>query len=522
MIRLDNLRSCSASSARPARSSAVKGLFKSQTSFSVAGALGALLALSACTVGPDYRRPSAPVPARYKEAAGWTVGRPADAQGRGPWWRIYDDPVLDGLERRVAISNQNLKASAAAFREAEALVAEARSGFFPTASAGGSGQRSRSNTNGFSFIGNFFSQTASASWVPDLWGRVRRTVEANVASAQASAADLANARLSAQAALASDYLQLRIADELKRLLDQSAKAYAESLRITRNQYAAGTAAASDVAQAEAQLAATQAQAVATGVARAQFEHAIAVLIGVPPADLSIAPSRFVDEAPAIPVGLPATLLERRPDIAAAERAMAAANAQIGVAVAAFFPNLTLSGDAGTQAATIGRLFSASNVIWAFGGQIAESVFEGGLRNAQVAAARAVFTQNVALYRQTVLTAFQQVEDELAALRLYAQEAKVQAAALAAAREAERILNNQYLAGTVAYTSVVVAEQTALADAESALSIRQNRLIASVSLIEALGGGWSAAELPSRRHIEQDVPLDFAPPSLRTLHSAPSS
>jgi NodT family efflux transporter outer membrane factor (OMF) lipoprotein len=475
----------------------------------VAGALGAaVLTLAACTVGPDYRRPSAPVPPHYKEAAaGWTKGRPADMFDRGRWWRIYRDPVLDALETRIDISNQNLKAAAAAFREAEAIVAEARSGFFPAVSAGGQGQRSRGIAGP---IGNFFSQTASASWVPDLWGRVRRTVEANVASAQASAADLASARLSAQAALASDYLQLRIADELKRLLDRSAKAYAESLRITRNQYAAGIAAASDVAQAEAQLASTQAQAVATGVARAQFEHAIAVLIGVPPAELSIAPSRVLDEVPVIPVGLPSTLLERRPDIAAAERAMAADNAQIGVAEAAFFPDLTLSGDAGTEASKIGRLFGAANVVWAFGGQIAQTVFEGGLRNARVAATRAVFAQNVALYRQTVLTAFQQVEDELAALRIDAQEAKVQAAALAAAREAERILRNQYLAGTVAYTGVVVAEVTALGDAETALSIRQNRLLASVSLIEALGGGWNAVLLPSRRRIERDVPLDFTP------------
>jgi NodT family efflux transporter outer membrane factor (OMF) lipoprotein len=478
----------------------------------VAGALGAtVLLLAACTVGPNYRRPSAPVPPRYKEApAGCTPAHPAAAVKRGPWWRIYRDPVLDSLERRVDISNQTLKADAAAFFEAEALVAEARSGFFPTASASGQGQRSRSITGGFPFVSNFFSQSASASWVPDLWGKVRRTVEANVANAQASAADLANAQLSAQATLASDYFQLRIADELQRLLDRSAKAYAESLRITRNQYAAGTAAASDVASAEAQLKTTQAQAIGVGVARAQYEHAIAVLIGVPPAELSIAPSLFVDEVPVIPVGLPSTLLERRPDIAAAERTMAADNAQIGVAEAAFFPDITLSGDAGSNAATIGRLLSASNAVWAFGGQLGETLFEGGLRHAQVTTARAVFAQNVALYRQTVLTAFQQVEDELVALRLYPQELKVQNAAVAAARAAERIIDNQYRAGIVAYTSVIVAEQTALADAETTLSIRQNSLIASVSLIEALGGGWSTALLPGRGRIERAVPLDFNP------------
>jgi NodT family efflux transporter outer membrane factor (OMF) lipoprotein len=408
---------------------------------------------------------------------------------------------------RRARTNQTLKASAAAFREAEALVAEARAGFFPTLSANGQGQRSQAAGG---TVGNFFSQSASASWVPDLWGRVRRTVEANVASAQASAADLANARLAAQSALASDYFQLRIADALMRLLDQTIAAYAESLRITRNQYAAGVAAASDVAQAEAQLAAAEAQRFAVGVTRAQLEHAIAVLMGHPPAEFALAPAPVTGIVPAIPPGLPSTLLERRPDIAAAERQMAAANAQIGVAEAAFFPDITLSGNAGTEAATIARLFSAANLVWAFGGQAAQTLFEGGLRNAQVALSRAVFTQDVALYRQTVLTAFQQVEDQLAALRLLARQQTAEDRAVTAAREAERVIFNQYKAGLVPYTSVVVAQATALADAENALQIRQSRLVASVALIEALGGGWNAALLPGRGRIEEDVPLDFNP------------
>ena len=495
-----------------------------------AAVAAAAATLSACTVGPDYLRPGAPVPARYKEAPytqaapprGWKLGQPADALDRGRWWAIYDDPVLDGLERRIDISNQNLKASAAAFREAEFIVAEARAGFFPTGTVNAAGTRSKSGGGGSNGSGSvsaggvggrisdFFSTSVAASWTPDFWGQVRRTLEANVATAQASAADLANARLSAQGTLAGDYLQLRVADELERLLTDSVTAFAESLRITRNQYAAGTAAQSDVSQAEAQLQSTRAQAIAVGVMRAQLEHAIAVLIGVPPAELTIAPNDFVDAVPQIPAGLPSALLERRPDIAAAERTMKAANAEIGVRVAAFYPTITLSGDAGAAALTLAKLLSRSSLFWSFGASLAETVFDAGLRRAEVGAAVALFDEDLATYRQTVLTAFQQVEDQLAALRILAEQAQAEDAAVAAAREAERIINNQYLAGTVAYTSVIVAEQTALADAESALTIRQNRLVASATLIQALGGGWNAAELPSRGFIENAAPLDFNP------------
>jgi NodT family efflux transporter outer membrane factor (OMF) lipoprotein len=350
----------------------------------------------------------------------------------------------------------------------------------------------------------------AATWTPDFWGEVRRTVEANVASAQASAADVADARLAAQGSLAGDYLQLRIADELKRLLDDSAKAYAESLRITKNQYASGIAAQSDVSQAEAQLRATQALAIATGVTRAQFEHAIAVLVGVPPADLTIAPSTFSDRVPEIPPGLPSALLERRPDIAAAERTMQAANAEIGVAVAAFYPTITLSADAGTSAPALNQLISETGEFWSFGAGLVQTVFDSGLRHAQVRAAVAVFDEDLADYRQTVLAAFQQVEDQLAALRILAAQQQVQEEAVAAAREAERIINNQYLAGTQAYTAVVVAQQTALTDAETLLSIREQRLVASADLIEALGGGWSAAKLPNSEEVERRAPLDFNP------------
>jgi NodT family efflux transporter outer membrane factor (OMF) lipoprotein len=476
-----------------------------------------LLCLSACTVGPDYERPSAPVPAQYKEA-GWKVGEPHDEINRGAWWTIYKDPVLDGLVKQIDISNQNLKASAAAFEQAEWIVAQARAGYFPTLDLNASAQRSltgggSSATTGAGrsgFLSSLFSTSGSVSWVPDLWGKIRRTVESDVASAQASAGDLASARLSAQGTLASDYLQLRVTDELKRLLDAAAGYYTESLRITRNQYQSGTADQSAVSQAEAQLEATQSQAIATGVTRAQLEHAIAVLIGKPAAEFSIPPTEAMIAVPVIPPEMPSALLERRPDIAASERQIAAANAQIGVAVAAFYPDITLSGDYGTSAVTLNHLLATSSRFWSFGSSLVQTVFDAGARAAVVEEDRAIFEQNVANYRQTVLTAFQQVEDQLAALRILAQQAEVQDKAVAAAFEAARIINNQYLAGTVAYTSVIVADQTALADAETAVSIRQSRLVASAALIQALGGGWDASQLPGREQIDESAPLNFSP------------
>jgi NodT family efflux transporter outer membrane factor (OMF) lipoprotein len=487
--------------------------------------VAALLAVGACTVGPDYERPAAAVPSAYKEAsptgADWQVARPADASDRGRWWSIYHDPVLDGLERQIDISNQNLKAAEATFREAEAIVTQARAGFFPTVTIDAEAQRARTSggrvgATGISGgntgrIANLFSlSTAVASWVPDLWGKVSRTVEGDVATAQADAGDVANARLAAQGQLASDYMQLRVTDELKRLLDAAVKAYGESLRITQNQYDAGTAAASDVAQARTQLESTTAQAIATGVLRAQLEHAIAVLIGKPPAELTIAAVASVPGVPAIPAGLPSTLLERRPDIAAAERLMAAANAQIGVAEAAFFPVITLSADYGVSAATLSTLFSAASRMWAVGATLAQTVFDAGARHALVEEDRALFDAAVAEYRQTVLTGFQQVEDELAALRILAEQATAEDIAVSAAREAERIIFNQYKAGTVAYTNVVVAQTTALTNAQAALTVRQSRLVASVALIEALGGGWDNSQMPSREQIESDSPLNFNP------------
>lgn len=488
-----------------------------------AAGAGALLLMSACTIGPNYQRPPAPVPVAYKEAAlkeGWQVARPADIYDRGAWWSIYDDPVLDGLARQIEISNQNLKAAEANFRQAEAIVAQAQASFFPTATFNAQAQRQRTSggrvgSTGVSGgntgnISNFFSLSTAASWVPDLWDKVGRTVESDVASAQASAANVASARLAAQGQLASDYIQLRIADELKRLLDAAVAAYTESLRIVQNQYNAGIVSASDVAQARTQLENARAQAVATGVLRSQMEHAIAVLMGKPPAEVSIPPIKTLPPIPNVPAGLPSELLERRPDIAGAERQMAAANAQIGVAEAAFFPTITLSGNYGVSSSKIWQLFKTASRMWAFGSTLAETIFDAGARHAVVEQNRAQLDAAIADYRQTVLTGFQQVEDELAALRILADQAVAQEAAVAASREAERIIFNQYKAGTVAYTNVVVAQTAALGNAESAINIRQSRLLASVALIQALGGGWDASQLPSQDRIEADSPLNLSP------------
>ncbi|HVH73955.1 MAG TPA: efflux transporter outer membrane subunit [Stellaceae bacterium] len=478
-----------------------------------AAALGLAL-VSGCTVGPDYKRPAAPVPAVFKEAAGWKKAAPEDAADRGPWWHIYGEPELDRLEPQIDVSNQNLKAAEAAYRQARAVVAAAEAQFFPTLGLTGSATRSGSGPGsnsgrlaGFSrggFAQNLFAVSADASWAPDLWGKIRRTVESNVASAQASAAEIASARLSAQSELATDYLELRIEDALKRLLDSTAAAYAQSLEITKNQFNAGIATGSDVAQAQAQLQTTEAQAVNVGVLRAQLVHAIAILIGKPPAEFSIAAAPRVPGIPVVPAGIPSALLERRPDIAAAERQMAAANAQIGVAVAAYYPNVTLSGDYGLQSTMLATLFEAKSNIWSFGTNLAETVLDFGARAAAVAEAKAAYRQNVASYRQTVLAAFQQVEDQFAALRILAEQQKVQDQAVKSAEEAARLILNEYKAGTVAYTSVIVAQAAALADEEAALTVRQNRLTASVALIQALGGGWNARDLPTPAEVKDEA------------------
>ena len=473
--------------------------------------------LTACSVGPDYHRPDAPVPATYKE--GWKTGEPQDAIDRGAWWSIYSDPVLDQLERQIEISNQNLRAADAAYRQARAVVAQARSGYFPTISVAASATRSgqgRNSTAGVtsgagitrfgSGVRTQYDLTADASWSLDVWGRIRRTVESDIANAQASAADLASARLSAQAALATDYFDLRASDDLKRLLDAAVVAFTQSLEITRNQYRVGVAGQTDVVTAQTQLESTRAQAVAVGVQRAQFEHAIAVLVGKPPAEFAIVPAPMPNNIPVVPADVPSTLLERRPDIAAAERLMAAANAQIGAAEAAYYPDLTLSASYGFVSTSLDTLLHASNEVWSIGPTLAQTLFNGGLRGAQLDQARAVYDENVATYRQTVLTGFQQVEDQLATLRILAQQAEVEANAVRLAREAERLTLNQYKAGTVAYTAVITAQTQALNNEQTELTILQNRLAASVALVQALGGGWTATQLPSDGDVKDNNPL----------------
>jgi NodT family efflux transporter outer membrane factor (OMF) lipoprotein len=449
---------------------------------------GALLMLSGCTVGPDYIKPAAIVPAQYKEAKGWKLGTPRDDFAKGDWWKLFHDPLLDGLEAQVSVSNQTLKADEANYREAQALIAEARAQLFPTLSFDPSYSRS-------SVTGTSISAQASASWTIDLWGKIRRTIESQVAGAQASAADLANATLSMQSALATAYFELRETDSLHDLLDDTVAQYKRSLDITQNQYSAGTSARSDVITAQAQLLAAEAQEINTGVARGQDEHAIAILMGRPPAGLSIPHAKLADSVPGIPLRVPSTLLERRPDIAAAERTMQENNALIGVQIAGYYPDVTLSGLAGVVGNPFRGGFGATNPMWSYALSVTQTLFNGGLTAAQVEAARDTYQSSVATYRQTVLTAFQQVEDQLVAIRVLAKEAGVQVEAVKAAEQAVQIAINEYRAGTQNFTTVVTAEATALADEEALLTTREQRVLAAVALIVALGGGWDEAKLP---------------------------
>jgi NodT family efflux transporter outer membrane factor (OMF) lipoprotein len=468
---------------------------------------GAASLLAACTLGPNYARPGVEAPAAYKEAQGWKPAVPRETEPRGPWWKVFNDPQLDALLDQVEVSNQTIKAAEARVREARALTEQAQAAFFPIVTANASATRSggRGGTgsnidNGGSTGGgarNNFNVALGVNWEVDLWGRVRRTVEAGEATAQASVADLEAAKLSAQAQLADDYFLLRAQDAQIRLLNDTVDAYQKSLKLTQNQYAVGVAARADVAQAETQLKSTQAQAIDAGVQRAQLEHAIAVLLGKAPADFSIAPEVVATTFPPIPPGLPSELLERRPDIAAAERRAAAANAQVGVAEAAFFPSLTLSATGGFQSSVLSQLFSLPSRYWSLGPAIAQTIFDAGLRRAQSAQAIATYDENVANYRQTVLAGFQEVEDNLAALRILEQEAAVQDEAVKSARESLTITLNQYRAGTVNYLAVVIAQATALSNERAALAILGRRMTASVTLIKALGGGWDAAQLPAK-------------------------
>lgn len=459
--------------------------------------LSLALLLEGCLVGPNYHRPSVPTPGKYKELEGWTVAAPAADQPKGDWWTAFDDPLLNELEPTVSVSNQTVRQDYANYQEALAEVQIARSALFPSVgiSASASKQRGGSGSNSTgSGVVTAGSLEGNVSWAPDLWGAVRRNIEASKATAQASAATLANATLSEQTALATAVIELRVTDANIDLLQKTVAAFKESLRVVSNQGSAGTTPPSDVITARTQLENTQSSLIALGVARAQFAHAIAVLAGKNPEDLDIAHSTQVPTLPSVPVGLPSTLLQRRPDIAVAERQMAAANAAIGVAEAAYYPNLTLSAVDGFVQSPLAGLLHAANHVWSLGADAAENLFQGGLTHAQVKAAKAAYEASVANYRGTVLKALQNVEDDLAGLRILAEQSDVLDSAVKDATRGAEIALNEYRAGTVDYTTAAAAQATQLSTEENALSVKQKRLLDAVFLIGDLGGGWSADEL----------------------------
>jgi NodT family efflux transporter outer membrane factor (OMF) lipoprotein len=440
------------------------------------------LLLGGCAVGPDYHKPDMPTPAQFKQAQGWTQANPSDAFSRGAWWEVYNDAQLNGLVEKLNSSNQTVAQYEAQYRQAQALVRSARGAFFPTLdlSAGknrssqGTGSSSSSLSSSSSGIRDTYTTQLGVSWEADIWGKLRRGLEADKANAQASLADLASMQLSLQSELVQNYLQLRVIDDLNRVLEATVDAYQRSLNLTQNQYRAGISGRDAVAQAQTQLKSTQADLIDLAWQRAQFENAIAVLMGQAPADFDLPISKDIPILPQIPVQLPSQLLERRPDIAAAERSVMAANANIGVAKAAYYPDLTLSMDGGYSSSTFNNWISLPNRFWSVGPQLAMTLFDGGQRAAEVDRTEAVYDQTVAQYRQTVLDG---LRDE----------------ALAAARESLRLTSNQYKAGLIGYLDVVNVQTTALSNERSVLNVLQSRLIASVQLIAALGGGWNAQD-----------------------------
>ncbi len=456
-----------------------------------------LFALAACTVGPDYVRPASPEAPAYKEAGQWKTATPSDQFTRGAWWKIYNDPVLDGLEVEATAANQQLAAASARYREAQTLVDQARAGLFPAVGIGASATRGTggtgSNGNGIALpsVRNSITATVDASWEIDLWGRVRRAVEASEANAAASSADLESARLSIQGQLAIAYFSLRVSDSGQRLLDRTVDAYRQTLTLTTNRYNAGVAARAEVVQADAQLKSAQASAVDNHATRATFEHAIAVLVGKAPAEFSLAVAEDLPMPPAVPPGVPSQLLERRPDIAAAERRMAAANAEIGVATAAFFPTLSLSASGGFASSKLAQLLSLPNRFWSIGADIAEPIFDAGLRRAQRDQTVAQFDEAVANYRQTVLAGFQEVEDNLATLSTLEEEGALQVAAVEAAQRSVELTTNQYKAGIVGYINVFAAQTVLFSNERTLVLLRGRQWQANVTLVRALGGGWQA-------------------------------
>jgi NodT family efflux transporter outer membrane factor (OMF) lipoprotein len=491
--------------------------------------LAGILFLSSCTVGPKYSRPTvqSPVaykeltPENYKETDGWKVAQPKDDVLRGKWWEVFGDQKLNSLEEQVNISNQNIAAAAANFLSARALVRQARSQYFPTVAAspnityahapfvslaGGSSSTGSSSTNFLSGTYAEYVLPFDATWQPDLWGRVKNTVRVNAYGAQASDADLENVRLTVEAEVAVEYFQLRGQDALKQMFDATVAAYQDSLGLTKDRLHAGLATSEDVAQAETLLDTTKAQDTNLGILRAQYEHAIAMLTGQPASTFSLAVEPFSANPPAIPFGVPSQLLERRPDIAGAERLMAQANAQIGIAVAAYYPNITLSAAAGLENTSITSWFTWPSRFWSVGPALTQTLFDGGMRRATVEQYQATYDQTVANYRQTVLTAFQQIEDNLAALRILSEELQQLDTAIKAADNNLQLATSRYKAGLDPYLNVITAQAALLGNQQSAVALRMQQMTASVQLIEALGGGWDSSKLPSA----QDVSAKPAP------------
>ena len=483
-----------------------------------------LAVFGGCTVGPDYvKPPSVQTPAAYKEgtpATGpWKIATPSDTVQLGQWWKVFGDRQLDALEEQVSVSNQNLKVAEANYQQARALAQQARAGFFPTVTAGAAAVRLRQSANvparTTATIGpnNDFLLPLDVSWELDVWGRVRRLVEASKASAQASAADLANVRLSLQSELASDYFAVRGLDAEIQLLEQTLVAYRKALELTKNRYSGGIASQADMALAETQLTTTRAQAIELGIQRAQLEHAIALLTGKPASEFTLTVAPFTAAPPAIPVGVPSELLERRPDIATAERQVAAANAQIGVAIAAFYPTVTLHGLFGFESNTFSNWLSWPSRFWAFGASGTQTVFEGGLRTAVTDQAKAAHAATVASYRETVLSAFRDVEDNLAELRILAEESQAQDEAVTSSKRSVTLITNRYTGGAATYLDVVVVQTVALANERTSVQIAARRMAASVRLIKAVGGSWEVSDLPSGQDVlaRSGKPTQAPPP-----------
>lgn len=487
--------------------------------------------LAGCTLGPDYKEPPVVVSDKFKEAApGWKVATPCDEFDRGDWWHIYNDPELSCLLEKVDVSNQNIKVAEAQYRHACAILREARAAYFPTVLGNASAIRQQNSFGSFSTSGNgingnpststttintdssnlntVYAVSLTANWEPDLWGTVRRTVEANSALAQMSQAQLAAVRLSMQTTLVQSYYQLRNVDSDQKLLDETVRDYRKALELTKNRYKAGVNYRLDVVQAETQLSSAEAQAIDNRINRALFEHAIAVLVGEPPACFCLAPKPLKKDVPHIPVQIPSELLERRPDIAAAERLVAASNAQIGVAIAAFYPTITLSGTFGYSSAGLSKLFTQPSKFWSLGVNLAETIFDGGLRLAVLEAANATYDQNVASYRQTVLTAFQAVEDSLATLHILDKELVKQKELVNNAEKVLSITMNQYKAGTQQYTNVVLAQISLFTARKTYIDMRGRQMVASAALVSALGGGWDRVTLEKTKKCCPSLNLNF--------------